>query len=63
MPKITGHCPTCGKEVWGDAIYCRKHYYDKLKENRKEMARIKMVVSEWEAMPDGVLRRTATNAA
>lgn len=56
-------CMTCGKAIVGDANYCRKHYYEHLKADRLHVDKARMVVSEWETMPDGVLRRTITNAA
>jgi hypothetical protein len=54
-------CGECGSPVWGDAGFCRIHYYERLRGGSAEILKIKMVVSEWVEMPDGVKMRTASN--
>ena len=54
-------CGECGSPVWGDAGFCREHYYQKLRDGATDIQKIKMVLSEWVELDDGVRMRTATN--
>jgi len=62
VKKIRPLCPDCGVVVYGDAGYCRKHYYER-KRNGEAPDEIRMIITDWEVMADGVRRRLIYNAA
>jgi hypothetical protein len=54
-------CGDCGNPVWGDAEYCRQHYYERLRSGSPEIVKIRMTISDWSTLDDGVRVRTIRN--